>query len=255
MTTDVSTGPILYRPDEHEPVTAEPWDEARVRAAIAAVVSEAGAALSDGGLWPANEQDVEAGDLPPFTVVYLGAAGVAWALAELGSQLDVVPVVERALARYRKRPDLGDAIPSALVGESGLLRVLERFAPDPARRARLCEGVAANMRNESLDMLWGAPGTMLAVEALDGFADVWLESADALWEACDGPLWTQRISGRAQRILGAGHGFAGNVRALSGRPDLLGANRLAELERRTVAVLSDEALQDGALVNWPPTEG
>src|SRR4051794_15249848 len=255
MTTDVSTGPILYRPDEHEPVTAEPWDEARVRAAIDAVVSEAEAALRSDGLWPENEQDVDEGDLPPFTVVYLGAAGVAWALAELGSQLDVVPVVERALVRYRKRPDLGEAIPSTLVGESGLLRVLERFAPDPSRRERLRECVAANVRNESVELLFGAPGTMSAVEALDGFDDVWRESADALWAAWDGRLWTQRIFGRDERILGAGHGFAGNVRALSGRPELLGADRLAELERRTVAVLAHEALRDGALVNWPPTEG
>src|SRR3954468_17286753 len=80
MGADASIGPILYRPDEHEPVTAEPWDEERVRAAIAAVVSEAEAALPDDGLWPENDQDVDEGDLPPFTVVYLGAAGVAWEL-------------------------------------------------------------------------------------------------------------------------------------------------------------------------------
>src|SRR3954451_20739261 len=188
MGADASIGPFLYRPDEHEPVTAEPWDEERVRAAIAAVVSEAESALPDDGLLPENEQDVDEGDLPPFTVVYLGAAGVAWALAELGSQLDLVPVVERALAFYRERPDLGEAIPSTLVGESGLLRVLERFAPDPPRRERLRECVAANVRNESLEMLFGAPGTMLAVEGLDRFDDVWLHSADALWEASEGLL-------------------------------------------------------------------
>ena len=246
---------ILYRPAEHEPLTAEPWDEERVRAAIAAVVAEAESALPDDGLWPANERDVDEGDVPPFTVVYLGAAGVAWALAELGSQLDVGPLVERALERYRERPDLGEAIPSTLVGESGLLRVLERFAPDPVRRERLRECVAANVRNESLELLWGAPGTMLAVESLDGFDHLWLESADALWEAWDDAVWTQQIAGRADRLLGAAHGFVGNVRALAGRPDLLGAERLAELERRTVAVLADEALHDGGLVNWPPSEG
>src|SRR5215207_11236211 len=219
---------ILYRPGEHEPLAADAWDADRVRKTIQLVVAEAEEALPDDGLWPANEQDVDPGDSPPFTVVYLGAAGVAWALAELGSHLDVGPLVERALERYRARPDLGEAIPSTLVGESGLLRVLERFAPDPVRRERLRECVAANVRNESLELLWGAPGTMLAVESLDGFDDLWLESADALWEAWDGPLWTQRIGGRDEPLLGAAHGFVGNVRALAGRPDLLGAPRVAE---------------------------
>jgi hypothetical protein len=133
--------------------------------------------------------------------------------------------------------------------------VLECFAPDRARRERLRDRVAANVRNESLELLWGAPGTMLAVECLDGFDDLWLESADALWEAWDGPLWTQRIRGRAQPLLGAAHGFVGNVRALAGRPDLLGAARLAELERRTVAALSHEALRLDGLANWPPGAG
>ena len=112
-----ATRPILYRPHEHEPLTIEPWDEGRVRAAIDAVAAEAEAALPDGGLWPEHEQDVDEGDSPPFTVVYLGAAGVAWALGELGSQLDVVAVAERALERYRQRPDLGDPIASTLIGE------------------------------------------------------------------------------------------------------------------------------------------
>jgi hypothetical protein len=166
-----------------------------------------------------------------------------------------VPLVDRALDRYRRQPDFGDVIPSALVGEAGFLRVLERFGPDPARRERLRDRVAANVRNESLELLWGAPGTMLAVESLDGFDDLWLESADALWEAWDGSLWTQRIAGRDQRLLGAAHGFVGNVRALAGRPELLGDVRLAELERRTVAALSHEALRADGLANWPPSAG
>jgi len=45
------------------------------------------------------------------------------------------------------------------------------------------------------------------------------------------------------------------VRALAGRPDLLGAPRVAELGRRTVAVLAHEALRVDGLANWPPSTG
>jgi hypothetical protein len=96
---------------------------------------------------------------------------------------------------------------------------------------------------------------MLAAEDVAGCEEAWRASADALWAAWDGPVWTQHLYGRSERILGAGHGFVGNVRALAGRPDLLGAERLAELQERTVEVLRAEAIRNGELVNWSPLYG
>lgn len=236
----------LYREEEHEPVAGTPWDEEVARAAIAAVVAEAEAALPPDGLWPAHPRDHDDGDPDLYTGVYLGSAGVAWALGRLGSSLDVAEVVERAFARYGERPDFG-AVPSTMMGESGFLRILGL--------ERLCDVVRANATNETVEWLWGAPGTMLAAEAVPGCEDAWSASADRLWEAWDGEVWAQHLYGRVDRLLGAGHGFAGNVRALAGRPDLLGEERTAELERRTVAVLAAEALRDGDLVNWSPVAG
>lgn len=245
MTPDVRAV-ILFRPDEHEPLRGGPWDEARARAAIAEIVAAAEAALPADGLWPAHARDLEGPYPPPaYTDVYLGAAGVAWALGRLGSRLDVRAVVERAFARWPEAPEF-DAL-SAPMGKAGFLRILGS--------PRLCEVVRANAANETREWLWGAPGTMLAAEAVPGCDDAWRASADALWEAWDGPVWTQHLYGNVLQILGAAHGFVGNVRALAGRPDLLGAERLAELERRTVEVLRAEALRDGDLVNWPPHAG
>jgi hypothetical protein len=237
----------LFRGEEHEPVTEAPWDEELVRDAIAAVVAEAEEALPADGLWPVHPRDREDdGDREAFTGVYLGAAGVAWALGRLGSSLDVADVVGRAYAHWRERPDFGD-VPSVMMGEAGFLRLLGS--------ERLCEVVRANASNETVEWLWGAPGTMLAAESVPGCEDAWRESADRLWEAWDGEVWTQHLYGRVDRLLGAGHGFVGNVRALAGRPDLLGVRRTAELERRTVAVLGAEALRDGDVVNWSPVAG
>jgi hypothetical protein len=69
----------LFRPSEHEPLTEAAWDEGRVRAAVAAIVADAEAALGGGG-WPVHAVDDE-GDLPvPPTTIYPGAAGMVWAL-------------------------------------------------------------------------------------------------------------------------------------------------------------------------------
>src|SRR3954471_3640123 len=118
------TGSVLYRPDEHEPLVERPWDEAEARAAIARVVEAAERGLPENGLWPAHPEDLDAGEEGPFTIVYLGAAGVAWALGQLGSSLDARVIVEQASKRYLERPDLGEAEPSGIVGEAGFARIL-----------------------------------------------------------------------------------------------------------------------------------
>jgi hypothetical protein len=236
----------LFRAEEHEPLRDEAWDDVRVRAAIADVVRAAEGALPPDGLWPAHEGDQDE-PVPPdaYTGVYLGAAGVAWALGRLGSAIDVEAVVRRAYARW---PELDEfAVPGPMFGEAGFLRIL--------RSERLADVVYANASNPTNEWLWGAPGTMLAAEAAPGCEDAWRASADALWAAWDGPVWTQHLYGRVDRGMGAAHGFVGNVRALAGRPDLLGPERTAELERRTVQVLEAEALRDGEFANWSPLHG
>ena len=237
---------ILFRSQEHEPLRDDPWDERRVRASIADVVAAAEAALPAEGLWPAHERDQDESEPPDaYTGVYLGAAGVAWALGRLGSAIDVEVVVQRAYARWPELPE--DRGPGVMFGEAGFLRILAS--------ERLAEVVLSNAANPTNEWLWGAPGTMLAAEAVPGCEDAWRASADALWAAWDGPVWTQHLPTRVDRVLGAAHGFVGNVRALAGRPDLLGADRIAELEERTVDVLRAEALRDGELANWSPLYG
>ena len=48
---------MLYEPAQFEPLTDEPWDGARVTAAIAQIVADTDAAFDAEGLWPAEEWD------------------------------------------------------------------------------------------------------------------------------------------------------------------------------------------------------
>ncbi len=199
-----------------------------LEAGIAAIVADAEAAF-DGEVWPPHALDDEV--KPDEQVgIYLGNAGMLWALRRLGSRLDVP--IATALVR-------GD--PSLLVGETGVLLVTR------ADDARLQELVDGNAENPTWELLWGSPGTMIAARhaGLDA-----ARSAELLVAHRDDEgLWTQVIGGRPARYIGAGHGFAGNVFALRG------AMADDELRPWVESVLRAHAVWDDDTVNWPPLPG
>jgi hypothetical protein len=241
---------VLYRPSEHEPLVDEAWDEAKAHDAIAAIVADAEAAC-DGTIWPAHDKDGPEDGEDGWTTMYLGSAGLCYALDRFGSDFDVGAVLERSLARYRAHPEFGEnADPrSLLMGESGLLLVARLVGAPVADDDRLRELIHENRANPTWEWMWGSPGTMLAARAL-GFDDLWRESAELLWAEWDTEtnLWTQDLYGSVTQYLGPGHGFAGCVHALRGFRD-------DELRTRATVALEREALRDGELANWPPLAG
>ncbi len=212
------------------------------REGIAAIVADAEAAL-EGAVWPPHplDDDVEPVDQ---TTLYLGAAGMIWALRRLGSSLDLDALAAEALRRYREDPNAGEPA-SLFLGETGLL-VLTRSDDE-----RLRELVVSNERNPTWELLWGSPGTILAARAA-GLDDEASRSAGILaeeWERSGYGLWTQTLFERQFQSIGPAHGFAGNVHALRGFLDD------DELRRRIEPVLREHAVWDGDAVNWPPGPG
>ena len=161
-------------------------------------------------------------------------------------------------------------MPSLWVGESGVQLVAETIAPGSSGAAgsdALLAAIRANARNETLELLWGAPGTMLAAREMhrrsgeERWAEAWRESAAAVLEEwrCDEQLgchlWTQLIHGKSSRGLGPAHGFAGNVLALVDGLDLLPVEQREEIiERATTTALATAVTADG-LANWPTAAG
>ncbi|MGZ4219237.1 MAG: hypothetical protein ACXVHB_11430 [Solirubrobacteraceae bacterium] len=80
---------MLWRPDEHEPLTDQEWDPGKASDAIAAIVADAEAAAED-GVWPTHALD-EVPEEERFCSLYLGGAGMIWGLHRLGSDLDYGP--------------------------------------------------------------------------------------------------------------------------------------------------------------------
>ena len=255
----------LFDPHAHEALTETAWDVERARAAIGAIVAETEGAFEQDTLWqPHPLDDDEEPPLGRVTCLYLGAAGVIWALHEL-QRADAVELArdwnEVAVSlpeRYRSEPDFPEhgVIPSLSFGEAGILLVAHTLTPSRWQEEQLLEAVRANVANPTLELMWGSPGTMLAAQVMHErmgspvWMGAWNASADHLWDAWDGDLWCQDFSGRRSHVLGPAHGFVGNVFVLA-RGDLLDRGRRGELERRAVAGVAEHAHRAARLAQWP----
>ena len=265
---------MLYRREAFDRLTETKWDETAVRETIAAIAADAETAFDADELWPADEWD--AWQTPtPLKMLYVGAAGVVWALDALRRrdvadvQLDLAAAARRTLERRREEPDLmaGEELPSPadaglLSGESGVLAVLWRLERDPSVADDLHALVRANVDNAAEEIMWGSPGTMLAARMVyaesgeERWADAWRESADALLARRDERgMWTQQLYGAKRRALTPPHGLVGNVLALLDGGELLADGTRSELVEQAAAVLRDTAVHEDGRVNWPTGEG
>ena len=137
---------MLWDPAKFEPLTDRPWDEAWVREQIREIVADADAAYFDEtALWPADEWD--AWQTPtPLKALYVGAAGVVWALDALRrrghaeSRLDLVGrgSADAGGVARRAGPDARDRAAGSGPGRAPL-----RSERHPRRR------VAARLRRTS----------------------------------------------------------------------------------------------------------
>jgi hypothetical protein len=256
---------VLYDKARFEPLTDEPWDSAAARDAIAAIVADADAAFDPDRFWPAHAWDSDDGEAQlPLKGLYVGAAGVIWALDALRraghaeTSLDLAAAAQRLLELWRAEPDWyadfldGEthAHPAALLwGETGLLLVAFRLSPDAALADELHALVRTNVTSRTDDLAWGIPGTLLAMLAMDEWTDDprWRvaarESASILrGRRCEDGLWRQDDDYRG---LGTLHGAAGNTLVLLRvEPD-------ESLARETAAVLAGNAVVENGLANWP----
>jgi hypothetical protein len=264
---------FLYEVARHEPLTSAPWDEAAVRLAIAGLVADIEtAAVDDGTRWPVHPLDDE-GEKPStgFKSLYLGSAGVLWALwllrregAVTLERLDPVSAIAKLPAAYAAEPDTGSAVPSYFLGEAGIQLLHWRLTGDAAVADHLYACVESNIANPTNEALWAAPGTMIAAWHLwratrePRWRSLYEANVDQLWRtwhddaAVGGWLWTQDMYGRVTQYLGAGHGFAGNAYALFKALPWLDEVRREQLLERCVATLSVTACHDQDAANWPP---
>ncbi len=266
------TSPSLFDAARHEPLTDTPWDETTAREAIrriaAAAEAEFDPATAGWNVHPLDDpQPGEARDHH----LYSGAAGVIWALRHLAAQAaielrtnfdDVVTELSQRAKTAMAQAPHGSA--SFLLGQGGAL-LLEWTVTRQDRTAEaLLEVVRGNLRNPVREALWGSSGTLIAaIHMAEATGDerwtrVLQEGMQILLEEMEiDPevgtwLWEQDLYGHKRRMLGAGHGFVGNVYPAFRAAHLLDTATAATFQERALQTLQATALRDDACINWHP---
>jgi hypothetical protein len=251
----------------HIPLRAIPWDADAARKAINEIVDDALAHFNGEQLWPAHPLDDGVAD--GSGCVYLGAAGVVWALDYLRregatpAQFDFRPIFPAML--QATRTDAADfdgyaELGSLLVGDMGTALVIMRLAPEPAVADFVYARASANMELPVRELMWGLPGSMLACISMAAMTGEtrWRTLFEAqaarlladLQQTADGPIWVQDLYGGLDKYLGAVHGYAGNMISL-----MHGWEWLTESQRVRVAdavphTLSRNAWRANSGITW-----
>ena len=262
---------LLYDRARHESLTTTPWNESAARAAVTRIADDALSSFDPESLWPAHPlDDPETPDARHFAL-YHGAGGVIWALQHLrragaiDGEFDFSPTLATLVERNRALIASWDnAHGSLLLGDAGLLWLQWQADHDNATADAMFACVEANLHHKSLEQLWGSPGSLLATIAMAEatgearWRDQLERGLQILWsamrfdESLGAWLWVQDLYGRQRALLGAGHGFAGNI-----FPALRGARLLPSVlvdgyVERALQTLEATAERDGVCINWLP---
>lgn len=266
---------MLYDPARHVALETADWNEERVRAAIGRIVAQAEGGWREGRYWPVHPLDREGEDPDPVeTPLYHGAAGVAWALhylqdcgaAVLGRDyLEDWQDLLAANRRWLQANAPGEGA-SYLMGDTPILMMALGRSPQLAAQLadELHALVDANRLHPARELMWGAPGTLLAALFLhertgqERWAVLFRETAATLWtqlawsEAHGCAYWTQDLYGRTSTYLDAVHGFVATALPLIRGRGLLGAEAWQQWQDCIANTVRRTATRDAGQVNWHP---
>ncbi|WP_310136282.1 lanthionine synthetase C family protein [Paraburkholderia terricola] len=235
-------------------------------------MEDTSAAFTPDTLWPAHPLDVEsdAGSAPALTPLYFGAAGVIWSLHYLNAvgaarthngwleQLD--PIRPRNRAWLAAEGFEADA--SFLMGDLPILMLRYAHAPTPSLEARLAELIAGNMDHPTRELMWGAPGTLLAACFLfeltrnERWAALFRDTAAHLWKQLQWSdehgchFWTQDLYGKRVTYLDGVHGFVATASPLIRGRNLLSAADWSRWQDAITNTVGRTATWEYGKVNW-----
>jgi hypothetical protein len=261
---------VLFDPQRHEPLDAVAWDEQRARDAIARIVADTEQQFSSFAWWPAHPRDREDGEHGPYHMLYCGAGGVIWALrylelqgaAELRGSYALHVATLLAPNRVSMQHPGDSPFGSYLMGDTGIELLNHWYDPTRATAARLATLIDANIEHPARELMWGAPGTLLAALFLfkrtgdPRWADLFRATAAQLWLELEYSTefecryWTQHLYGRRSTFLDAVHGFVATASPLIQGRELLSADAWAAWSACIANTIRRTAEREGDHVNW-----
>lgn len=259
---------MLFSPDRHEPVCTTAWSESQAREAIARIVHNTQESFSPRRYWPTHPMDT-AKDGPQY-MLYWGACGVLWALRYLEKQGAVS--LERDYASYvaplvaRNQTSMGQAkaetFSSYMMGDTSIQMLQYWHQPIEATADELARLVEQTMDHPARELMWGAPGTLLAalrMHQLTGqarWAALYQSTARKLWTQLEWSqehschYWTQSLYGQQSNYLDAVHGFVATAVPLIQGRHLLAADAWGAWQRCIANTVRKTAEWEDGLVNW-----
>ncbi|WP_374509773.1 LanC-like protein [Niveibacterium sp.] len=264
--------PMLYDLTRHEALRSIAWDASRAHAAIDEIVRDAESHFTPGRYWPLHPRDLAPGDDPnlPSTTLYFGACGVIWALHYLQARgaarlerdyLDTLEALRehnRAWLASIQNQDFA----AYLMGDTPIRMLAYGATRSETDAQALADLIDGNREHPSRELMWGAPGTLLAALCLleltgdERWAARFRDTAAVLWSQLEWSaihecaFWTQDLYGHRTNYLDAVHGFVATA-----APILRGAHLLATAEREAWLACIGNTVQrsitrDGELANW-----
>ena len=198
---------------------------------------------------------------PVFHGVYLGAAGMLWALDQPRAgraarpRHDYARLATEVLAAYLAEPEFDGPEPSMWNGEGGIALVAWLLAPAPGLADRLAELVTAEPANETLELMWGSPGLLLIADALlertgeERWAAAGARSPIGCWPRA---VRRSRGSGRSTCTGPSTRSSARRTGSPASSRHSRGGRSSAAASRAPTAALAATAVREGGLANWPP---
>src|SRR5215831_9129154 len=188
---------MLHDPIRHEPLECFDWDEGVALRTIERIVSDTEDCYSRTAHWPIHPLDADGGDTGPMFNLYFGASGVVWALYYLQAvgaaklkrsyheYVDTLLSLNRRWLKSQGDGDLDAA--SYLMGDTSIVMLSYWLSPNVEKAAHLEKLIAGNVDHPSRELMWGAPGTLLAALFLHQWtreprwAEVYVVTARKLW--------------------------------------------------------------------------
>lgn len=263
---------MLFDPKRHEAVSDRPWDEQLARSIIARIFADACDRYRSDAGWPVHPLDSSDPGEKNY-MLYFGAAGVIWGLDQLqrwgvGRAPNFTPALESLLENNRRAiSDIACGNHGLLCGDAGILFLEWKLSASERAVSLLAQAIDANQDNPVLELMWGAPGTMLLALAMhertadSSWRQRFVQGAQCLRQAllwdedlgCE--LWSQMLYGERSQLLGAVHGFAGNAYALIRGRHLLSEAEWAWWQQRITRAMHTTARTEEGLTNWPQSVG
>jgi hypothetical protein len=218
----------MIQSHRHVPLRGKPWDDRAAARAIDEIISDALDEFGGDQFWPAHPLDE--GKKDGHSSIYVGAAGVIWALEYLRrvgatkAHFDFRPYLPRLLIRTQEEMATYEDYAnngSLLFGDMGTALLIMRLQPTSTLAELVHTRANVNTRLPIRELMWGMPGSMIACLSMGEMTgearwrEIFERQAERLLadlrESPDGPVWEQDLYDRHLKYLGPVHGFAGNM--------------------------------------------